>query len=101
MDCLQRIKELLNERGGTMYQLAQKSGIPQSTLSNLFIRNNAPTIQTLEKICEAFGITLAEFFGGECRLPKEEAEMLSEFRKLPKETKKAVTQLLALYSKNK
>ena len=62
MDCLQRIKELLNERGWTMYQLAQKSGIPQSTLSNLFIRNNAPTIQTLEKICEAFGITLAEFF---------------------------------------
>lgn len=99
MDCLQRIKELLNERNWTMYQLAQKSGIPQSTLSNLFIRSNAPTIQTLEKICEAFGVTVAEFFGGECQLPKEEAEMLNEFRKLPKEAKKAVIQLLTLYPK--
>ena len=99
MDCLQRIKELLNERNWTMYQLAQKSGIPQSTLSNLFIRSNAPTIQTLEKICDAFGISIAEFFSGKTELPKEEAEMLSEFRRLPSEAKHAVIELLKQYPK--
>ncbi|MBQ3018728.1 MAG: helix-turn-helix transcriptional regulator [Clostridia bacterium] len=99
MDCLKRIKDLLSERNWTMYQLSQRAKIPQSTLSNLFIRNNAPTIQTLEKICEAFGITMTEFFGGEASLPMEENELLSEFRRLPKETKLAVIELLKQYPK--
>lgn len=82
MDCLIRIKELLNERKWTMYQLAQKSSIPQSTLSNLFIRNNAPTVPTLEKICKAFGISMAEFFKQENNLCDEEQRLLTEWRRL-------------------
>ena len=62
MTCLERIRELLNERNWSMYTLSKASGIPQSTLSNLFIRCNDPSIATLEKICAALGITLSEFF---------------------------------------
>lgn len=90
MDCLARIKELLTERNWSMYQLSQAAGIPQSTLSNLFIRCNAPTIPTLEKICGALGITMSEFFSKEqTSYEYKEKELLTEWRKLSPETKDA------------
>ena len=68
MNCLNRIQELLKERNWSMYTLSQRAGIPQSTLSNLFLRCNSPTIPTLERICGAFGITLEEFFHEESEI---------------------------------
>lgn len=62
MDIQKRIKDLMEERGWTDYRLAMESGLSHSTVSNMFKRNNAPTIPTLEAICEAFGITLSQFF---------------------------------------
>lgn len=72
MDVLQRIRELLDQRQWSIYRLAQVSGINPSTLGNLFTRNNVPTIPTLERICDALGITLAEFFSEENALSPEE-----------------------------
>lgn len=100
MDCLARIKELLEERNWSMYQLAHAANIPQSTLSNLFIRNNAPTIPTLEKICDALGITIVQFFGGEQNShTDDERELLLEWRKLPPATRKALISLIKSYHK--
>ena len=62
MDIQKRIKDLMEERGWTDYRLAMESGLSHSTVSNMFKRNNAPTIPTLEAICEAFGITLSQVF---------------------------------------
>ena len=72
MDCLERIRTLLEERGWSVYRLAQEAGVPQSTLANLFLRNNMPTVPTLERICQALGITMAEFFSQQPTLPPEE-----------------------------
>ena len=47
----QRIRQLMDERGWTIYRLAQESKLSQTTISNIF---NA--------ICDACGITLAQFF---------------------------------------
>ncbi len=71
MDVLQKIRELLEEREWSIYRLAQVSGINPSTLGNLFTRNNVPTIPTLERICEALGISLSEFFSEGSTLPSE------------------------------
>jgi len=65
MNILLRIKELLKRRNWTIYKLSKLSGVSQSTLSNLFKRNNAPTISTLESICKTFGITLSQFFSND------------------------------------
>jgi len=64
MDILQQITQLREERGWSEYRLAKEAGIPQSTLSNLYRRENSPTLSTLEAICGAFGISLAQFFSG-------------------------------------
>lgn len=61
-DTLARLEGLLAERGWTRYRLAKESGIPHSTLTNLWHKSNVPTIFTLEDICRALGITMAEFF---------------------------------------
>ena len=35
-----RIRQLMAERGWTIYRLAQESGLSQTTISNIFKRNN-------------------------------------------------------------
>lgn len=94
MDCLARIRTLLDERGWTMYQLSQAAGVPQSTLSNLFIRCNAPSVATLEKLCRAFGITLSAFFEEPRDGEGEEEELLALYRTLPADMRQSVLGLL-------
>lgn len=62
MDVHARLKQLLQERGWTEYRLAKECGLSESTLANIFRRNTMPSITTLERICDGFGITLSQFF---------------------------------------
>ena len=62
MNAQQRIRQLMDERGWTIYRLAQESKLSQTTISNIFKRNNQPSIPTVNAICDACGITLAQFF---------------------------------------
>lgn len=97
MNTLERIRQLLHERGWTVYKLSKLSGVSQSTLSNMFNRNNDPSISTLEDICRAFGITLSQFFANEgelVALNKEQAEMLEKWSTLTSEQKNALLKLL-------
>lgn len=59
---LGRIAELSKSRGWSRYELAKRSDLPQSSISNMYNRGNVPSIPTLTKICDGFGITLAQFF---------------------------------------
>lgn len=45
-----------------MYRLSQLTGMSQTALGNILAKSSMPTIPTLEKICDAFGISLAQFF---------------------------------------
>lgn len=65
MDLVERIVELRRERQWSEYHLAKEAGISQSTLSNLINRGNNPSVYTLEKIANAFGLTLSQFFNTE------------------------------------
>lgn len=97
MDINKKIETLRFRRGWSVYELAQESGITQSTLSSLNKRGNPPKLDTLECICEAFGITLAQFF-----MEDEEQEMLSTtekelidlYRRLTPEKQRALVELL-------
>ena len=61
-DLLSIITANREERGWTEYQLAERSGLPQSTISSWYRKHLVPTIPSLEKICAAFGITLSQLF---------------------------------------
>ena len=62
MDISDKITQFRMERNWTEYQLAEKSGLTQSTISSWYRKHMLPTIPSLMKICDAFGITLSQFF---------------------------------------
>ncbi|MBO5277606.1 MAG: helix-turn-helix transcriptional regulator [Clostridia bacterium] len=62
----QRIDYFLFSRNLTLYQLAKDSGLPISTLQNLYRGNTkSPTLTVIYKICEGLNITVAEFLDEE------------------------------------
>lgn len=62
INVLDRITHYRAQKGWTEYQLAVESGLTQSTISSWYRKQLIPSIPSLEKICAAFGITLAQFF---------------------------------------
>ena len=97
MNILDRILKLRERKGWTEYRLSEESKLAQSTISSWYSKNMTPSISSLEKICEAFGITLSQFFANEksfLELTDEQSEMLEEWNMLSLEQKKAVFNLL-------
>lgn len=96
MDAKTRIKELMNERGWTVYELAKRSGLSQTTLANLWKRNNEPSLPTLRTLCQAFGITLAQFFaeGSAAYLTLEQLEFLNDWNALNEGQREILKQLV-------
>lgn len=88
---IERIEELCIEKKMSRYRLAQKSGIAQSSISTLLNRKSVPTIQTIDKICDGFGITLAQFFSGTpVDLTEDQQEILNTWNKLDEQEKMLV-----------
>ena len=86
---MERITDMMKERDWTTYRLAKESGISYSSLNNLIIRNNMPTISTLMKICGGLGVSMSEFFADDmpsCSdrnpLRSDEKELLEKYNKL-------------------
>lgn len=88
-----RIKELCDKKQMTMYALSKKTGISQSSLSNLMKRGSTPTFYTLDRICDGLGITLPQFFSddkGKLELSSEQEKVLKMWESLTDKEKEAV-----------
>lgn len=96
MDVHVRLRQLLQERGWTEYRLSKECGLSQSTIGNIFRRNNVPSIATIETICKGFGITLSQFFaeGEMVEFTPELKELFDNWVNLTPNQKAAVLQLL-------
>ena len=101
MNAKLRIRKLMAERQWSEYRLALESGLSQSTISNIFSRNTTPSISTLESICKAFGITLAQFFaeGDRVELTSEQLEMFRAWSSLTPAQKEVIRQLIDVMKK--
>lgn len=102
MNVLEKVKKLQEERGWSTYKLAYEAGLTQSTLSNMFARGTCPTVDTLEKICDAFGISLSEFFEtnqNKAHVSKEELDVLNMYRALSDKEKEAVHSMIKTLNK--
>lgn len=90
---IKRIEELCEKQNMSRYRLAQKSGLSQSSISNLLNRRSLPSIITLSKICDGFKITLSQFFtdeGSVVNLSKEQKNVLDTWSELDDEERKLV-----------
>ena len=97
MKVTERIEQLMKQRGWTVYRLGKESGLPQSTLAHVFRKDSEPTISTLETICNAFGITLSQFFaeGDFVSLTPEQRDILDKWASLNGEQKELVLNMIA------
>ena len=96
-DILRAITELRVQREWSEYQLAEHSGLPQSTISSWYRKGMIPTIPSLEKICSAFGITLSQLFaeGNEpVSLTEGQKDLLARWTRLNSEQQAVVIALI-------
>ena len=96
-DILATITEDREERGWTEYQLAEHSGLPQSTITSWYRKNMVPTIPSLEKICAAFGITLSQLFAegnAPVSLTDSQQELLARWSRLTADQQAVVFALI-------
>ena len=97
MDAQKRIRELMKERGWSEYRLAKEANLSNSTIFNMFNRNNAPTLPTLEAVCRAFGLTLVQFFSegdSAVEMTEEQRNLFTKWSTLKGEQKEALLQLM-------
>ena len=62
MNTITRVYELLDDRALSLTKLAEMSGVAYSTINMAESRNTQLSVDTIERICNALGITLSEFF---------------------------------------
>ena len=98
MDILKKLKDLQNARGWSDYTLALESGLTQSTISSMFHRGTSPRVETLQLLCNAFGLTLAQFFTEEeCTemVTANEKALLEAYRSLSPQKQQSFYNLLS------
>lgn len=101
MDVRERLIQLQQQRGWTDYRIAKEAGLSSNTVSNIYRRYNVPSIPTLEALCKAFGITMAQFFAEDdlVELTPEVRELVEKWSALTDDQKSAIWQMLKSYDK--
>ena len=104
VDVLEKITQMRLQRKWSEFDLAEHADLSQSTISSCYRRNQVPTIPTLEKICNAFGITLSQFFADAQEplvVSPEQKELLIKFSALPPEVQENLKRLIDSILANK
>lgn len=84
-------------RNWTEYHLSLKSGLPQSTISSWYRKNMLPSIASLEKICNAFDMTMAQFLAEDSSMAEitpDQRKLLDRWELLSAVQKKAFLELM-------
>lgn len=94
---LKTITKYRLERGWSEYQLSERSGLPQSTISSWYRKKMTPSVSSLEKICNAFGITLSQLFSendSPVTLTQSQKLLLEKWSRLNKEQQDIIFELI-------
>lgn len=95
-----RIKELCDKQQITKYRLSQMTGVTQTVLSRIIKGENVPTIQTIEKICSALKISLAQFFAKDENPPDltvEQKEIIKTWNGLKPEERERLMKIIRTF----
>ena len=95
-----RIKELCDKQQCTKYRLSQMTGVTQTVLSRIIKGENVPTIQTIEKICSALNISLAQFFAKDENPPDltaEQKEIIETWNGLTPEERERLMKIIRTF----
>ncbi|WP_080872547.1 helix-turn-helix domain-containing protein [Oceanobacillus timonensis] len=94
MDIGNRIRNLRKAKGFNVTELANKSFISQSYLSDIETGRTAPSIDKLKVICDSLEISLGEFFGVVPGLPSNIIRLVENAQKLTEKEVQLLSDLL-------
>lgn len=100
-DIVDLLIELRNIKNWTNYKVAVKSGLPKTTISNVFNKKSMPQLDTLLAICKGFDITPAQLFGKKDKyekLTEKESKIIKKWENLNPESQKTLETLIELLS---
>ena len=98
MNPAEQIRMLMLQRGWSVYRLSKESGLSQSTIESILKRGSIPRINTIEKCCRAFGITMAAFFDETLcasELTPDEKNFIQKWRDSSPEIKAAIRKIVS------
>ena len=92
MELYEKIEKIRIQKGIPVAKLNKAAGLSHSTLSSWKTRQTMPKIESLDSICFALGISLAELLYDidSDKLTGEEIELLTYWKQLDKEQKQAL-----------
>ena len=96
MEVGERITYFRKQRGITTNKLANKAGISQSFIRDVELQKKGITVDNLEIICEAMGITLIDFFDPPAEEKDADKELMKQIGKLSAEQKTRLAEFLRL-----
>jgi transcriptional regulator with XRE-family HTH domain len=96
IDVLEKISVYRKERNWTEYELAKRSDLPQSTISSWYRKNMQPSLSSLDKIAQAFGLTLSQMLSEDDNIiaSEEEKAVLHEWNRLEPQQKQYLLDFL-------
>lgn len=98
INVLDRITKQRQMRGWSEYLLAEKSELPQSTISSWYRKHMFPSFASLDKICMAFDMTMSQFLseGESVTLTDEQKLLIERWSYLNKEQKEVILKLMQI-----
>jgi len=91
----ENIKKVCSLKGIRQVEISEYMGVSQGTVSNWFKGTNSIDIENLAQLCGYLGVSLAQIYGvaplpPEVTLSQDETDLLSYYRTLNDDTKKAL-----------
>ena len=90
MDITKRVDDLCKLYGMSKYRLSQLTGISQSAFSKMSRQQSSLSVETIHRICDALGISMAQFFADQNTYPdltSQQLTLLTYWDRLSKEKK--------------
>ena len=103
MDIAKRLKTVRNSKKLSIYKLSQLSNVSESQIRNIERGNSNPSFETLSKLAEHLGLSLADLFNETedvSYLSNDEKELVECFRLLPKEKSDALMNFVKAFVKS-
>lgn len=94
MELYKRITFFRNQKGITVNKLANLAGISQSYLRDIELGHKKPTVEVLEFICDALGISLKEFFDDDIMNNLQSNELFQQIYRLTPKQRQLLTNFL-------
>lgn len=103
MDVVKKINELRIKKGLSIYELALRTNLSRETVYSWLNKSTYPTLKTIEEICRALEISMAQLFceGKLIEVDSETKKLYDSFIFLSKDQRQLIINLINSYKDNK